>query len=177
MKKLQNGAAFIFILSVVFMAAISILGVWEILGSDVISKSGQTIGLLAVVAFVIIVAGRFIDSRHEIAPAMAGAPASGVLPAEATNPAFGIIRHVTVVVLVISLTILALLGVLAIWEVMSADVMHKSIATMGVMVFASLAIVITCLEREQSPLLKKHVSGGAIALIILLGWWFFAMML
>ncbi len=169
MKKLQNVAAFLFIICVVVLSVVSILGVWDIFGSDVITKSFQTLGLLAGVSVIIMIAGRFTDSHHEALQANAlGTLEPAVVPE--INPAFTKIRYATVATLVTSIGILALLGVLSIWEVMEGTVLTKSVSSIGIAAFASFIIVVTCLEREHHKILQQKFSGGAILLLILIGW-------
>ncbi len=168
MKKVQNGAAFIFIVSAVILAIISICGVWKIFNDDVITKSIQTFGLLSIVAVIVIITGRFIDSREQLAVSNTGAVDS--LPF--SNPAFTTIRQITLAVLIASVSILALLGVLAIWKVLSGEILNKSLSSIAIIAFTSIAIVITCLEREKHKLMHQKMSGGIILLLILLAWIF-----
>ncbi len=172
MKKLQNIAAFLFIICVVVLSVVSILGVWDIFGTDVITKSFQTLGLLAGVSVIIMIAGRFVDSHNEVlqATTIGGIPALNAVPE--INPAFTGIRYATVVTLVTSIGILALLGVLSIWEIMEGTVLTKSVSSIGIVAFASFIIVITCLEREHHKILHQKLSGGAIVLLVIIGWVF-----
>ena len=169
MKKIQNGAAYVFILSVVILATISICGVWKIFSDDVITKSIQTFGLLSVVAVIVIIAGRFIDSREQLAVSNIGVVES--LPF--SNPVFTSIRKITLALLITSASLLALFGVLAIWDILSGEVLNKSLSSIAIIAFASVVIVITCLEREKHKLMQQKMSGGVILLLILLGWVFF----
>lgn len=160
MRSLQNFSAFFFIIAVTLLGIISILGVWDIVGNDIILKSFQTLGLLGLVAAIIIGAGNYMEG---------GASVSSVpfVP----NPAFKSIRVSTLVILITSGSVLALLGVLAIWEVISdKDILYKSLGTLGIIAFVSFIIVLTCLDREKSPMLnsptKKYSTGGIIVLCI-----------
>lgn len=168
MKKVQNIAAFLFIICVVFLTIVSILGVWKIFGEDVIIKSIKTIGLLAGVAALIIVAGRFIDSRPQNIIDNSGAPVP--LPIDDVDPTFKSIRHAMVAVLIISSVVLALFGVLAIWDVVSGDILSKSLASLAIVAFASLVVVFTCLEREHHKLMQSKISGSMIFFVIIIGW-------
>ena len=160
MKKIQDVAGFFFIIAVAVLSVISILGIWDFFDKDVISKSFQTIGLLAFVAIVVMIAGRFIDRG----------PAVGIAT-PVPNPVFKSIRHLTLGILIVSASLLALLGVLAIWEVIAdKDVLFKSIGSVAVLAFSSFLMVITCLEREGSALLHRNKSisvGGTIVLLLL----------
>lgn len=163
MKKIQDVSAFVFISCVGVLAAISILGIWKVLNQDVINKSIQTISLLAVVTVIIIVAGKFFDKNEEQS-------AEGVPMVPVANPAFSSLRHFTVVTLIGSVTILALLGVLAIWDVLAGEALSKSLSSMSILAFASLVVVMTCLQRENHKLMKAKVSGWAIFGLVILGW-------
>jgi len=169
MKKLQNIVAFLFIICVVVLSVVSILGVWDIFGSDVITKSFQTLGLLAGVSVIIMIAGRFTDSHQEALKANALGTLEPVVVPD-INPAFTGIRYATVVTLVTSIGVLALLGVLSIWELMAGTVLTKSVSSIGIVAFASFIIVITCLEREHHKLLQQKFSGGAVILLVIIGW-------
>lgn len=170
MNKIHSLSSGFFVLSVAILSLISILGVWDFFSGDVIMKSFQTLGLLAFISVVVIVSGRFIEGRTE-----------GVPTIFVPNPIFKSIRQATLGVLIVSSALLALLGVLSIWEVITdKEVLFKSLSSLGIIAFASLIIVVTCLEREDSPLLKQNskvsfggVVIGAILLYIFLGSMFF----
>lgn len=85
MKKIENAAAFLFIIAVAVLSVISVLGVWDFFAHDVITKSFETLGLLAVVAVVVMIAGKYIEGRSQTAEVMPTLP----------NPAFKSIRQVT----------------------------------------------------------------------------------
>jgi|GEM_PF-1304310 len=160
MKKLQNWAGFTFIFCTAFLTVVSVLGIWKVLNEDVVGKSTQTISLLAVVTVIIIIAGRFIDKRAEIASRdQVGAEISRTVE---VNPAFTSIRHATLGILIAAVTLLTLLGVLSIWDVLSGETLTKSLSSMALVAFASLVIVITCLERENRLMLHRKISGAAI---------------
>ncbi len=151
---------------------ISVLGVWEFFSRDVIGKSFWSIGLLGVVAIVVIIAGRFIGKPQKLQVPV-GSMAAVDVPV-AVDPVFTSVRHVTIVVLIVSVSLLALVGILSIWEVLAGDTVYKSLATMGIFAFASLVIVVTCLERENHKLLhgggnKSGMSMGAIIGLSLVG--------
>lgn len=167
MKKLQNWSGFIFIICTAFLAVVAILGIWQILSDDVVIKSEKTIGLLALVAIIVIIAGRFTDSKKQSIVDI-----NGVEHAEVPdiNPAFTIIRHGTLVILIAAVTFLALFGVLAIWDVLSGEVLSKSLASIGILAFASLIVVVTCLEREHHKFMERKLSGWMIFLIIIFMW-------
>lgn len=169
MKKLQDVSVFIFISCVTILAIISILGVWKIFDEDVIGKSIQTITLLAAVTMIITIAGKFFDSRKQ------QNISSDVVSAEAPliveiNPAFISIRHITLVVLVVSMTVLALLGVLAIWDILTGNTLSKSLSSMTILAFSSFVIILTCLTREGHKFMQKRISGWYIFALIIIGW-------
>ena len=164
MKTIQDIAGFLFIAAVAFLSVISVLGVWDFFSQDIINKSFETMGVLALVAIVVMVAGRFIEGR-----------ADGV--AVVPNPAFKSIRYATLSLLIIFVSALALLGVLAIWDVIAdKDVLYKSLSSVAILAFAAFVMVVTCLEREDSPLLRGGGGnssggwsvGGVIGVLVLL---------
>ena len=65
MKKIQGYAAGFFVFAVAFLGMISILGVWNVFSGDVITKSFETLGVLAGVAAIVMIAGRFIDTKPD----------------------------------------------------------------------------------------------------------------
>jgi hypothetical protein len=164
MKKIEDVAAFVFIVAVGVLSVISMLGVWDFFKQDVITKSFETLGLLALVAVVVMVAGKFIEGRGQQEVGMA----TPALP----SPAFKIVRQITLTILIISVSLLAILGVLAIWEVIKdKDVLYKSLSSVAILAFGSLIIVITSLEREGNRLMNqegKKFSAGTIVLILFL---------
>ena len=164
MKKIEDYAAFAFVYVVGILSVISILGVWDFLNKDVITKSFQTLGLLAFVAVVVMVATKFIEGRSQSPQAESSIP---VIP----NPAFKIIRQITLTLLIISVSILAILGVLAIWEVIKdKDVLFKSMSSVGILAFGAFIITMTSIQREGGSFVNrngKNISLGTIILIII----------
>jgi amino acid transporter len=161
MKAIHNVASGFFICAVVVLSAISILGVWDLFSTDVITKSFQTLGLLALISVVAIVAGRFVDDKAGVVPAMPELP----------NPIFKTIRQATLGVLIIAAVLLALIGVMAIWDVITDKaVLSKALTSLAILAFSAFVIVVTCLEREDSPILKdknKVSAGGVIGIAVL----------
>ncbi|MDE2037650.1 MAG: hypothetical protein KGI69_00285 [Patescibacteria group bacterium] len=135
MSAIKNYAAGFFILAVVVLAAISILGVWDILKGDVITKSFQTLGLLAFVAAIVMIAGRAMDSRSEAV----------YVP----SPVWASLRKGTLGLLIAAVSILALLGILSIWDIISdQNVLFRSIGSVAILAFSALIIVGTCKTME-----------------------------
>lgn len=162
--RVQNWAAGVFVASVAVLTAVSILGIWKVFDRDVIEKSLETLGLLALVSFVVIVAARYVGS----------ATASAVPPPP--NPAFRATRNITLVTLIGSAVLLAFLGVLAIWDIIADEqVVYKAISSLALIGFSSFVIVLICLERERGAFWQKHsksISGWSI-LGVLIGVWVF----
>jgi hypothetical protein len=170
MRKIQDGAAFFFVVCVAILTVVAVLGVWDFFNEDVISKSFQTIGILAAAAVVTIVAGRYVDARKTPASATDAMGNVVVVPVQ-INPAFTMMRHATIVVLIISVVLLALFGVLAIWEVLSGEVVNKSLSSIAIVAFAAFVIVITCLDREDHKLLhspkgEKNEKSSVLRVIL-----------
>lgn len=158
MKTIQNTAAIIFIAAVAVLSAISILGVWEFFDRDVITKSFETLGLLALVAVIVMISGRFIEKRS----------LTETLP-ELPSPVFKTARQVTLAVLIVAVSLLALLGVLAIWEVIKdKEVLYKSLSSLGILAFGAFVMVMTCLERENKLRSGGRLSAGAVVMIAFL---------
>ena len=143
MKALQDTVGFVFIGIVALFSALAVLGIWEVLAEDVIEKSLMTIGLLALVAIIVMIAG------------------------------FHMIRRLMIGVLIVAVSLLALLGVMAIWDVIEEkEVLFKSLTSIAVLAFAAFVVVITCLEREgTSPGTRKVTLGGF--LVALIAMWIF----
>lgn len=163
----QNIAAGLFIACVVILTVVSIMGVWKIFSSDVITKSFETLGLLAFVAVVVIVASKFVGD-----PSVAAEP----IP----RPGYRAMRNITLATLIGSSSMLALLGVLSIWDVITdKNILNKSLSSLAIIAFSSFIIVLVCLEREQNPFWKKRggqVSGGAVIVTIIFVWLMFALL-
>ncbi len=167
MKKIQDGAGLFFILSVVVLTVVSVFGVWDVFGKDVITKSFQTLGLLAAVAVVVVVAGHFLDGKSETDPSLANLP----------NPAFSVIRKLTIGVFIAAVAVLAFIGILSIWDMVESDVLSKAISSIGIIAFSSFLVVATCLDREHKDVLQRFNmssrSIGTLLIVLLLLWWFF----
>ena len=157
MKALQDGAAFLFIGAIAVLSFVSLLGVWDFFGTDVIQKSYETIGLLAVAAIITIVAAHFIESRQQ---------AEGVIVIQ--NPLFAPIRRATLMFLIAAASVLAIVGVLAIWDIIrDATISQKVFSSITILAFSAFAIVLACFERE-GKIRKEYGLGRSIAAVIAL---------
>jgi len=161
MHALKNGAGILFISCLTILTGIAVLGVWDFFTHDVIWKSFQTLGICAVVAVVVMVAGRFMDASPDLSSSASG-----------MKQVFMAIRYLALSILIVSVSLLALVGVLAIWDVISsADVVYKALSSIAIMAFSSYITVAVCLERENHELWQRGSSefslGGFVALGIM----------
>ena len=148
MKKIQNFLAFFLILAIIILTVVSIFGVWDIFDGDVVMKSFETLGLLAFVSAIIIAASHAMDSKSQ----------DSMTPVNLPNPAFKSIRRFTVGVLIASSAILAFLGILSIWDIISdQSVLNKSLGSLAILAFSSLVIIVVCREREGGDSKKTVV--------------------
>src|SRR3989344_864146 len=158
MKFLQDLTSLLFILVVEVLALVSVLGIWEIFTDDTIEKSLMTLGLLAFVSAIVMIAARFIENRSHDAAAAPDVP----------NPIFKSIRQVTLIVLIVLASLLALVGVLAIWEIIpDREVLFKTMGSLAIFAFAAFVIVLTCLMREKTGALGNRGTGFSIGGVIL----------
>lgn len=143
MEKLQDWTAFVFVGATAVLSVTSVLGVWDIFSDTSLLKSFETFGLLAFACVIILAIGAFIEAR------------STEIQSAAINPIFKSIRKTVVSILVVGVALLALVGVLAIWNVLSGnDILFKSLASLVIIAFAGFVILITCFAREYS--LSRH---------------------
>ncbi len=159
MKAIQDSAAFLFIIAVAILTGVCVLGVWDFFSHDVVWKSFETVGLLAVVAVVVIVAGRFMGSGESM-----------TVPTP-PNPVFASLRSFTLIILIGAAALLALLGVMSIWGVIAdTNVLYKSVGSLAVLAFGAFVMVVACMEREKNPLLQKQgvSAGGVVTALVLL---------
>jgi len=154
MRKIQDSVAIFFIIAVVILAIIAVLSIWDFLEGDIVSKSFSTIGVLALVAGVVIIAGRFLDKNNNEELGVDGMPL--------VNPVFSMIRHMTLYVLMVSAALLGLFGILSIWEVLSKEVLYKAISSIATTGFAAFVVVATSLLREKKKVFEHKPTGGQI---------------
>ena len=172
MKKFQDVIALFFILCVFVLTVVSILGVWDVFGDDVVTKSLQTIGLLAVVSLIVMAAIQFIDSHKRPDQNISDNGLNNVFQSSTSPmPIFSVVRHTSIVFLIISTVLLAFCGVLSIWDVVTGDVLQKSLSSIGIIIFSSSIITLACLNREGRKIGNFPVSSGwAIFAIIAVIW-------
>lgn len=148
--------------AVIILTGISMLGVWDFFSHDVIGKSVQTLGLLAVISLVVMAAGRFLDRKPD-----------DMLASAVPDPAFKAIRQLILIILIVAVSILALIGILSIWDIITdKQILYKSLVSVGILAFSSFIIVLTCLDRENNPLLHKKTSnspGPVLAILLVVG--------
>ncbi len=148
MKGIQNLAGFLFIAAVAVLSVVSIFGVWEVFSGDVITKSYETMGLLAFVAVIVMAAGHVMENRGQVDGEVISVP----------SPVFKSIRKFILVVLIIAASLLAFLGVLAIWDVIKdATIVNKTLGSLAILAFGAFVIVMTCLEREKNPMFTNGI--------------------
>ncbi len=176
MRKIQDLTALTFIFCTGLLATIAVLGVWAVFTEDVIGKSFSSVSLLSAVAVIVLVADRFLDVRKHGKLASA-ATMSRHTPGKA-SPVFTIFRQVTVIVLVGLVSLGAFIGIMAIWDVVSGEMVYRWLATIAIGSFAAAMIVMTCLERENHKILHYTVGQSSgmglgmsvfVALLCLLG--------
>lgn len=74
-------------------------------------------------------------------------------------------------VLIATVSLLALLGVLAIWNVIAdKDVLYKSISSIAIVAFAAFVVVMTCLEREGGSIVGRKISTGSFIGVIIIAY-------
>ncbi len=146
MKSIQRIASITFIISIAILSGISILGVWDFFNTDVIWKSFETLGILSVVAIVVVAASSFIDKSTDQND-------TSVIQ----KPVFTAIRNITLGVLILSAVLLAFLGILSVWDVITDHtIVSRSFSSLAILTFSSMIIVMTSLEREGNRLWKHQ---------------------
>lgn len=149
MKKIEDIVTFGFLIVIAVLSFLSILGIWDFLTDDVIIKTFQTLGFLSIASVVVLVAGRYMQTH--------GTPE---LVPDVPNPYFGLVRRSTLTVLIVSVSLLAILGVLSIWEVVKdKDVLYKSMSSIGVLAFGSFLITVIALYKEGHRFMNRENKG------------------
>lgn len=148
MRKLQNTAAVFFICAVFILTLVSVFGVWDVFGGDVVWKSFQTLGLLSLVALIIIKAGKVMDDK-------AGAVTA---PLEI----FSSLRKIAFAILIVSASLLALLGVMSIWDVIAdKDVLYKSLGSLAIIAFSAGIVKVTCDAMDGESVAHNPVVASS----------------
>jgi len=65
------------------------------------------------------------------------------------------VKGIAIGILIIAVSILTLIAILSIWDVLSEDVLWKSISTIGIVAFGSLIVVVAAQALEH-----KNISVG-----------------
>jgi hypothetical protein len=161
MKKIANVAGYLFILSVAILTVVAILGVWDFATDETVWKAFQTIGLLGIVTLIVLFAERFIDRNPNL-------DNSNTIAVER----FKAIRHFTVILLIVAIALLALFGVMSIWEILDEDVSSKALSSIGIVAFSAFLMIITSLNRENHKLLRRpeghRTSVESIILLLII---------
>ncbi len=167
-KKIGDIVTLFFILCVGFLAFISVLSIWKIIDGDVMFKSLATVGIVAFASIIVMFASKSMSTN--------------TVQNEDQNslvPIFTGVRYVTSGLLIICITLLAIIGVMAIWEVIKdKEVLNRVIGSMLVLAISSLIIIVACADRESKSIFGNHVEGepiqisvGKIILLVLVGAW------
>lgn len=174
-KKLADGAAFALIQFILILTAVSLLAIWEYLGKDILQKSFYSVAFISIFAIVIIVAEKFLAHDAPVAPTAQIPPTD---PAAITvqtgiqeSSVFTAIRRMSVIILIISATVLAFVGLLAIWDIFPKELTYKSTSSLAVLAFSSFLNVMICLQREKKNIPIVGSLGGGIFLFFCL--WLF----
>lgn len=137
LRKISDITAIIFIFSNMVLGAISIFSIWGAIGKDALMKSVWTVGFLLLVSVIILIAEKSMESKKE----------EGIIRDDST---FVFLRNITSKIFIAALVTLALIGVLSIWEVLSADAINKTLGSIAVISFVSLVIIGVAKSRENT---------------------------
>ncbi len=167
-KKIVDFIALFFILCVGFLAVISILSIWKVIDGDVVFKSLATVGIVAFASIVSLIASRYMGDSSSVE----------------TNdnslvPLFGAIRYLTSGILIVCITLLTIIGVMAIWDMITdKDTLAKVVGSMIVLAISSMIMVVSCADREGKTVFGKQSEGhnnqvslGRIILLLVIGAW------
>lgn len=156
---MKNVSSVFFIGSTFFLAIIAIISVWAELSGNIFAKSALSIGLLFVVSLAVIIASRYMYSDEELRAS--GDPS---VFEESSLAIFAALRKSTVVILIVSSTILGLIGVLAIWDfIENNEVIGKTLATLGIIIFSSLVIILVCIIRARKDVFSGTATQETVA--------------
>lgn len=152
-NKLKEGASLLFMLCVTILTGISILAIWDLLPEDVIGKSMATMGIIALALLLVVFAGGFFRRGEEVS-----AGAEQLTPFE-TNPIFPFIRKTSVTFIIASVVLLALFGIMSIWEVFPRETLFKSLSSIALIAFSFFIMVLTCMVNEKGKLSGVDSEG------------------
>jgi hypothetical protein len=155
MTKIANGAAYFFIGASLVLTLISVAGIWGVFSGNVITKSFESLGLIAFASIVMMMADGF-STRKSLTP-------QEVVANNGSIEGFKGLRSVALGVLIISVSICVCLGLLSIWDVVVGDILFLSISTMGTVGFYSLVTALVCSKRISDMRGVSSVSSAAVA--------------
>lgn len=165
-KRISDIVALFFVFCIGILTALCLLSIWKFIDGDVVIKSMATIGIVAFASIIALFASRTMsgnDPQSDISPYL---------------PMFTSLRYFTSTLLIISVAVLALIGVMAIWEFMTDKaIITKSVVSMIIIAFSSFLAIATCAERENRTIFgkvregKSHFSIGSIIVLVILGAW------
>lgn len=159
LRNMKNVSSVFFIGSTFLLAIIAIISVWAELSENIFTKSALSIGLLFVVSLAVIIASRYMYSDEELRAS--GNPSEFE---ESSLSIFAALRKSTIVILIVSSTILGLIGVLAIWDFIESDkIIGKILATLGIIIFSSLVTILVCIIRARKDVFSGTPTQATVA--------------
>lgn len=141
MTKIANYATYFFILTTLALTVVSIGGIWGALNEDVVWKSFESIGLIAIASVVVLVVEAFSDKK-----AVSQEEASEYM--EALH-VFSFLHRISVTLIIVSLVVCVSLGLLSIWEIMDTDGLYKAVSSIATIGFYALITLGVCISRER----------------------------
>lgn len=165
-RKLVDIVAIVFMVCTGLLTVLSLLSIWKFVSSDVLMKSMATVGIVAFASVITMVASR----------SMGGADTSEAPQSAELTAFFSILRSITSAVLIVSVVMLTLIGVLAIWDVISDKTfLSRVISSMLVLAFSSFITIFACADREGKTIFgktkeleSKSMSGGSMLVLLLI---------
>lgn len=67
------------------------------------------------------------------------------------------IQNIAIGIFIVSVAVLTLVAVLAIWDVFGKDTLYKSLSTIGVLAFSSLVVIVATRAMEKN---SNNNNGG-----------------
>lgn len=154
MTKIANYATYFFILTTLALTIVSIGGIWGALNNDVVWKSFESIGLIAIASMVVLVVEAFSDKKK-----VTQEEASEYM--EALH-VFTFLHRISVTIIIVSLVVCVFLGLLSIWEIMDSDGLYKAVSSIATIGFYALITLGVCISRE-TKIKSTEVIGVAPA--------------